>query len=84
MSSPVWIKFWTGWAIALAAVLLVFLVVEALALLRPGFGDTLSETVWHLRDRGRWLYWFILDIVLITGLTMAWLMFHFRHQSGRG
>lgn len=81
--SPVWIKFWTGWAIALALVLVVFLVAEGWALARDAKGDTLSETVWHLRDQGRWLYWLIVDVVMITGITMAWLLFHFRFQSGR-
>lgn len=83
MESPVWIRVWTWWAVALAALLLFFLVVEGLALFRKGIGDTLSETVWHLRDTGQWLYWLILDVVALTGITMMWLLFHFRFQSGR-
>lgn len=83
MESPVWIRVWTWWAIILAALLLFFLVVEGMGLARDGPGDTLSETVWHLRDTGQWLYWLILDVVTVTGITMGWLLFHFRYQSGR-
>lgn len=81
--APVWIKIWTAWAVALAVILIFFLIWEAWALIRPGRGDTLSETVWYLRDQGRWLYWLILDVVSITLITMAWLIFHFRWQGGR-
>lgn len=80
---PVWIKFWTGWAICLALVLVTFLVAEGWALARDAKGDTLSESIWYLRDQGRWLYWLILDTVYVTALTMAWLIFHLRFQSGR-
>lgn len=83
MESPVWIRVWTWWAIILAALLLFFLVVEGMALFRPGIGDTLSETVWYLRDSGSWLYWLILDVIYITAITMAWLIFHFKWQTGR-
>ena len=83
MESPIWIKIWTGWAIILAMLTLFFLVVEALALIRPGTGDTLSETVWYLRDSGNGLYWFILDVIVLVGVTCGWLLFHFRWQSGR-
>lgn len=80
---PVWITIWTWWAIILAVVLIFFLVVEAWALFRPGRGDTLSETVWYLRNTRNWLYWLILDVVLVTAITMAWLLFHFQHEGNR-
>lgn len=79
---PVWARFWTVWAIALAIVLVVFLVVEGMALFGGVNGGTLSETVWYLRNKGHWLYYFILDVVLIVSVTMAWLLFHFRFQGG--
>lgn len=81
--TPIWIKFWTGWAICLALVLVAFLIAEGWALVRNAKGDTLSETVWYLRDQGRWLYWLILDTVYVAALTFGWLLFHFRFQSGR-
>lgn len=83
MNTPIWIRVWTIWAVALAALLIFFLVVEGIALFRPGVGDTLSESVWYLRETGSWLYWLIIDVVMVTGITMAWLLFHFRFQSGR-
>lgn len=81
MVTPIWIRIWTVWAIALALLTLFFLVVEGLGLAREGKGDTLSEAVWYLRDTGKWLYWLILDVVLIAGVTFAWLLFHFRFQG---
>lgn len=83
LTSPVWIRYWTWWAVALVVILLAFLVPEFYALIKGIKGGTLSETVWHLRDQGRWLYWLILDVVVITAITMAWLLFHFQHQGGR-
>lgn len=80
---PVWITGWTVWAIVGAVWLGTFLVFEGWALARPGIGDTLSESVWFLRDTGQWLYWLILDLVWATMVTMAWLLVHFRLQSGR-
>lgn len=80
---PVWISIWTTWGIVLALLLLFFLVIEGLALVRPGIGDTLSETIWYLRDTGSWLYWLILDVIYLTAITMAWLIFHVKWQSGR-
>lgn len=79
----IWTKTWVGWAVALAFLILFFAFVEGWALLRDAKGDTLSEQVWNLRDRGSWLYWLIVDVVMVTGITMAWLLFHFRFQSGR-
>lgn len=80
---PVWIRFWTGWAVCLALLLLTFLVAEGWALTREAKGDTLSESIWYLRDQGRWLYWLIVDVIFINALTMAWLLYHVRFQSGR-
>lgn len=75
---PVWIRFWTGWAICLALVLVAFLIAEGVALARDVHGDTLTETVVYLRDKNSWLYWLIIDVVTVTGVVMAWLVFHFR------
>ena len=83
MDSPVWIKYWTVWAVALILILLAFLIPEFYALAKHVKGGTLSESVWHLRDTGQWLYWLILDVVTITAITMAWLLIHFRIQGGR-
>lgn len=79
----VWTKIWVGWSVALAALVVFFGVVEGWALTRKGPGDTLSEQVWNLREQGSWLYWLIIDVVFITAVVMAWLLFHFRFQSGR-
>lgn len=79
----VWTKAWVGWSVALAALIVFFAVVEGWALARNLPGDTLSEQVWNLREKGSWLYWFILDVITIACFTFAWLLFHFRFQSGR-
>lgn len=81
MTRPIWITIWTWWAIVLAVVLIFFLVVEGWALFHKGPGDTLSETVWYLRNTRNWLYWLILDVVLVTAITMAWLLFHFQYEG---
>lgn len=83
MNQPVWIRLWTVWAIIGAVWIIAFAIFEGFALARDGIGDTLSETVWYLRDEGRWLYWLILDVIVVNALTMAWLLFHLRYQSGR-
>lgn len=76
--TPIWIKFWTVWAICLVLVLLAFIVAEGWALKRAGFGDTLTETVVYLRDTNSWLYWVILDSVYAMAGVSVWLMWHFR------
>lgn len=75
---------WVGWAVALALLILLFAVVEGIAVFRDAPGDTLSEQVWNLRERGSWLYWLILDVVFITAVVMCWLLWHFRFDTGRG
>lgn len=80
---PVWIQLWTWWGIVGAVWISVFLFFEGWALTRPAIGDTLSESVWFLRDTGSWLYWLIIDLIYVTAAVMAWLLFHFRFQSGR-
>lgn len=75
---PVWIKFWTAWAVAGAVWLIVFLIAEGAGLARAAYGDTLTETVVYLRDKNSWLYWLIIDVVAINGVTMGWLLWHFR------
>ena len=79
----IWQRIWTVWAVGLIVLIVTFLVVEGVALARPGIGDTLSESVWMLREKGSWVYWVIVDAVMVMGLTCAWLLFHFRFQSGR-
>lgn len=79
----IWTRTWVGWAVALALLIIFFAFVEGWALLRDDTGDTLSEQVWNLRERGSWLYWLIIDVVFITAVVMCWLLFHFRFQSGR-
>lgn len=83
MNAPIWIRVWTIWAVSLAVHLLFFLVVEGAALFHRQIGDTLSETVWYLRDTGSWLYLLILDICTVMAVTMAWVIFHFKWQTGR-
>lgn len=83
LTEAIWTRIWTVWAILLALLILFFLVVEGFALARRGIGDTLSEQVWRLREQGSWLYWLIIDVVFVTAVVMAWLLFHFRFQSGR-
>lgn len=75
----VWERIWFVWALSLAVHVVFFLVVEGLALMRAGFGDTLTESVVALRDGGSWVYWLIVDIVTLTGITMGWLVWHFRY-----
>lgn len=79
----VWQRIWLIWSLILIFLVVMFLIVEGLALARAGIGDTLSESVWELREKGSWVYWVIIDAVMVTGITMAWLLFHFRFQSGR-
>lgn len=83
MNQPIWITIWTWWAISLGVHLLFFLVVEGAAIVNKAIGDTLSETVWYLRDTEKWLYWLILDVCYLMAITMAWVIFHFKWQSGR-
>lgn len=79
----VWNRIWLIWALILIFLIVFFLIVEGIALARDGVGDTLSESVWQLRDKGRFAYWVIVDAVMVMGVTCGWLLFHFRHQSGR-
>lgn len=81
--TPIWIRIWTVWAVVLALLLLFFIVVEGMAIVRKGSGDTLSSTVWYLRDTGHWLFHLILDVVMVAAIVFAWLLFHFRWQGGR-
>lgn len=65
MSSSTRLSYPALWALLLAAVCLL----EGYTLGRPGRGDTLSESVWLVRDNaiGRWLFlplW-------------CWLTYHF-------
>lgn len=55
---------WVGWLAA-------FLAVEAFALVNrePG-GDTLSEHVWHVLDKGDFWYY-------LLGAFLTWLVVHF-------
>lgn len=78
-----WTPFWTVWGVALGIVLLTFLVAEGIALARPAIGDTLSETMWYLRDKSSPMFWIILDTIVIAAIALAWTLFHFQYQSGR-
>lgn len=76
-----WTIVWTVWAINLAALVVAFLVFEALALAGKARGDTLSEQVWYLRNMNDPLYWLIIDVVFVAAVVFAWLIFHFRFQG---
>lgn len=76
--TPIWIRIWTVWAIALALLLLFFIVVEGIGLVRDGYGDTLTETVVYLREKNSWLYHLIIDVCFLMAVTMAWVIYHFR------
>lgn len=74
----IWQRIWLTWAISLAIHVVFFAVVEGIALKRPEFGDTLTESVVGLREANSWVYWLIVDVVTVTGVVMCWLVFHFR------
>lgn len=74
-----WTVFWIFW-------LILFLIVEGMALCNKKSGDTLSENVWEWfaidvdacqgeRKRGRVWMWRLRRLALLV--LMAWLFMHF-------
>lgn len=74
----IWQRIWLTWAVSLALLIVMFLIVEGIALARPAFGDTLTESVVGLREANSWVYWLIIDVVTVAGVTMCWLVWHLR------
>lgn len=76
-----WGLVWAIWTANLTLVILFFLGFEGAALFGKTRGDTLSEQVWWLRDHNHWLYYVILDVVVVAAITFVWLVYHFRFQG---
>jgi len=63
-------KYTAGWLLIVAA----FALLEVIALLDPGVGDTFSEHIWQLVDEYPWL--------VLPGLAgLGWTAYHFFFQK---
>ena len=62
--------FWIAWVASA-------IVVEVVALIRPGLHDTLSEHVWFLMQRRPVWIW-------IIGCFLTWLLVHFLSKGRLG
>jgi len=70
-----WGWFWILW-------ILMFMVGEALALAKPGKGDTLSEQFWYLRDRMSPEVYSL--VLFLLGGLLLWALVHFAWQGRNG